>query len=264
MTNAWLELGRARVELGRTEEGVVAMKRALETSGGAPHVALAVAQSLRAAGRLEEAREHAQLALDAQPAEAHSVLAGIAFSAKDYIAAEREARAALEAGGRRLAGLMLLAKTLIYQKRPQEALQAIETAEAELAALPQGVANAQGIYLIRGDVQLALGNPEGAFRAYEREMRQFPDNPLGYVSAALILGTSRRPAEAIQVLRALVSANPNAPAAYRWAGATLLRIGARSEAATVIRLGVQRFPNDAELLALSQGKPIALEVPPLF
>lgn len=264
MTEGWLRLGQARGALGQTEGAIEAQRKALEASGGSAQVALALAQSLRLANRLEEARQHARLAQAGLPAEAHSVLAGIELTAKNYAAAEREARAALEAGGRRLAGLLVLTKALIYTKRPEEALATIEQAERELAALPQGVADAKGLFMARGDVMLALRRPEEAFRAYQREIQAYPDNALGYVSAALVLGSSGRPQEGVALLRSLVTANPADPGAYRAAVLTMMRLGARGDAQALLREGLRRFPADAHLTALAQGKPVPMTAEPIF
>jgi len=64
LVDAWEQLGHSLTALGRLDEALAALERAMELSRGAPHVAGAVAAVLLRMGRLDEARAHAELAVE--------------------------------------------------------------------------------------------------------------------------------------------------------------------------------------------------------
>ena len=90
MLDAWENLGQSLQKLGRYDEALAAFDRAMKVSGGAGHVALAMASALFDMQRFDEARKHAEIGLPTSPAVAHNLLAQIALQEKDLPRAEKE------------------------------------------------------------------------------------------------------------------------------------------------------------------------------
>jgi len=252
MIDAWILLGDARRFLGDFEGSLVAYREALELSPNATNAALGAAGALRDLGRLDEARQHAELALVASPAAAHRTLAEIALAARDPRTAEAEARQAIESGAE-LAGRILLARAEIAAKRVDEALGELELAERRIAVLGAGSRDYVGLFMARGDAYLTKGRPTEAAAAYRREIETFPDAEAGYMSLAILYRIQGQPAEAVRTLLSLVARNPERPNAYHAAAATLLKLGAAGDARRVLEEGLRRFPGNQKLLALAQG-----------
>lgn len=252
MIDAWVLLGDARRVLGDFDGSLAAYRRALELSPTAANAALGAAGALRDLRRLDEARQHAELALAASPAAAHRTLAEVALSAGDAATAEAEARRAIESGAE-LAGRILLARAEIAAKRPEAALAELERAEQRIAVLGAGSRDYLGLYMARGDAYLTMRRPADAAAAYRREIESFPDAEAGYMSLAILYRIQGQPNEAIATLLALVARNPERPNAYHAAAATLLKLGAAADARRVIQEGLRRFPGNQKLVALAQS-----------
>jgi arylsulfatase A-like enzyme/tetratricopeptide (TPR) repeat protein len=261
MTEAWIQLGAARLRSGDAAGAEQAYREALETSGGASTAALGAAAALRELGRHDEARRHAELALAVAPLEARLALAGISLAAREFPRAEQEVRAALQGASARLAPRILLARTLNGQQRYAEALEALAEAEREMARLPPGSRDYEGLFLARGDAYFGLGRPREAFDAYQREAIDFPDRPIGYVSLALLFHAAGNPAQAVAMMRRSIAARPDRPDAYRAAVSVLRKIGAQREAATILADALRRFPADEALRKLEAGQEIPLPTP---
>jgi arylsulfatase A-like enzyme len=264
MTEGWINLGHALRQPGHQEDALAAYKKALEISTGATSAAFGAAVTLSDLGRYDEARRHAELALPVAPVQTQELLAIIALTQRDNVAAEKAARAAIAGGSGQIQPLVLLARALNNQDRPNDALAELVKAEQRLALLAPGSRDYEGLFLARGDSYMKLGQPRDAFTAYEREVLDFPDKPLGYVSLAILFATVGRPREASRFLHELVQKNPEQPAAYRAAALTLQKLGAVAEGKRVLAEGRRRFPEDAALRAIEAGKsiPIALEAMP--
>ncbi len=64
LIDAWEQLGHARMAMGQPQAALEAFERAMELSGGSPPVAGAMASALLGLGRLDEAAQYAELAVD--------------------------------------------------------------------------------------------------------------------------------------------------------------------------------------------------------
>lgn len=264
MTEAWISLGAASRALGQTEESLAAYQRALEASPGSEGAAFGAAAALADLGRHDEARRHVALAAAIAPVSTQEMLCFLELQRRDFVAAEKAARSAVALGGGRLKSLVMLARALNGQQRPNEALEALGQAEQRIALMAPGSRDYEGLYLARGDAYMAIGNPREAFTAYEKEVEAAPEKPLGYVSLAILFQTAGRPREAVAFLKTLVERNSADPAAYRAATLTLQKLGASAESRRVLAEGLRRFPDDVPLRAIEAGKsvPIAIEAVP--
>ena len=94
MTDVWLQLAEIYGRRGMTRSAVEAYQEVIERSPKDPAALTGAAAGLLRLGRLDEARQHAELAVDVAPAAAHELLARIATQRGDAETARREARLA--------------------------------------------------------------------------------------------------------------------------------------------------------------------------
>jgi arylsulfatase A-like enzyme/Flp pilus assembly protein TadD len=241
MVDAWYLLGLSYKHLGRLEQALEAYRQAMKLSGGAPHLTLAIGNLLLQQGELDEAAAHARLALETSPVQAHTLLASVGAQRKDWAAAEREARAAIERGGTKVAPLLVLAEAFREQGRLDEALRATDDA---LATLGPRQPKQWGLHLARGDIFARMGRIEEAARAFREETEQFPGDPRAYTRLAALLVAAEHPREAGEVLRALLARNPDSPAAVAAAIRSMRVLGDPETARRLLERARQRFPGD--------------------
>jgi tetratricopeptide (TPR) repeat protein len=97
MTDVWLQLAEIYSRRGMTAQAVDAYKAVVERNAKDPAGLTGVAAGLLRLGRLDEARAHAELAVEVAPAAAHELLVRIAIQRGDAATARREARLAHDA-----------------------------------------------------------------------------------------------------------------------------------------------------------------------
>ncbi len=97
MTDVWLQYAGVLRKLGRDAEALHAYQQVVRLKPEEPSGLLGAASTLIALGRLDEARQHADLAVNRSPATAHETLAEIALARKDYAEAQRQANLAAQA-----------------------------------------------------------------------------------------------------------------------------------------------------------------------
>jgi choline-sulfatase len=253
MLDVWDSLGRALLQVGRPEEALEAYRKAMELSRGAPHLALALAGTLATLGRLDEAREHAELALETEPARARDLLAQIALREGDLEGAERTARRAVEERGTLLTPLVTLARVLREKGEVEPALETARQAASEFESRRNPDPElARGLYLLLGDLYGRLGKAEEAGAAFKEEIRRFPDAYQAYSELTLLYALQGDNDAARDTLRRMVETS-QAPEAYATAVKTLKVLGDPRSAAGLLGVALRRFPEDAELRKLSAG-----------
>ncbi len=250
MPDAWEFLGHSLEKLERPEEALAAYREALRASGGSPHVAMSAASLYLELGRLEEAEQHARLALVAHPSFAHGLLSQIALARGDLAAAERAAQASAEAGSVRVRPLLTLAAVRHAQGRYEEALRLID--QAVVAYKERKTPDPellQGLHLLRGRALADLGDVAAAETAFRREIELFPADPRAYSNLALLYALAGRPRAVGPTLRRMVEDHPSA-AAYAEAVKTLRVLELRAEAERVLRRGRRLYPGNPLLTSL--------------
>jgi arylsulfatase A-like enzyme/Tfp pilus assembly protein PilF len=248
MADAWEHLGRALQALGQREEALDAYKKAMESSGGVGHVAIATGWLLLDMGRLDEARRHAELALATDASPAHNLLGQIALAKKDYPTAEKEAQAALAAGGSRIGPLLTLAQTLKEEGKLDKALETTQKAVDEVAKM-EGDPKYSGLWFLHGDLLARAGRDAEAEQAFLHEINNFPANTAPYTRLAVLYTAQGRPQEAIAALRKMVESN-DSPLAYAEAVRTLRTLGDPQGAAALLRYAQEKHPESRELRGL--------------
>lgn len=194
LVDGWEVLASAHERLGRMDEALAALKRtvALSPPGRSNYVADVAALALRA-GRLDEARSHAELARSLGERRADVVLARVALREGKLDEALRVADEGLARSGTPTAGLHVArAEVLGRRERLPEAEREYR---AELAAHPRSVEALSGLAIIAA----ANGDLAEAARRAEAIARTVP-TPDGYVTAIVSLRSFGRPGEAASLL----------------------------------------------------------------
>jgi tetratricopeptide (TPR) repeat protein len=200
-------LGEVLLDSGRAAEAIEVYKGAMTRAERfSPDLALALAVAYARAGQPAEAEQHAELALAAQPYEAHQVLARIAIDDQRFAEAEHHVRAAIEASDRQPGALLLLADLQRESGQYDAALVTLDAVERRAKEL--GVAQ-QGIDHARADVYARTERPDQAAAAYRREIANFPHHLQSYANLAVIEFILGRRAEAERLLEQMVKANPH-------------------------------------------------------
>ncbi|HEU4888183.1 MAG TPA: tetratricopeptide repeat protein, partial [Thermoanaerobaculia bacterium] len=206
--DAWLRMAGAQEKLGRLEDAVHSYRQALKA---APVLVQQIAGSLGSLylrlGQLAEAEAHARLLLKAQPGAAHHLLGRVALARGDGVAADREARLAMDDPRTRNAGAVLLAVIAVRQGRPADAIRELDEVKKGAAApVPD-------LELTRGDALARVDRVEEAQAAFESEIAAFPNNRDAYTHLAILYAMLGRPSDAESTLERMFTANRSASTA---------------------------------------------------
>jgi arylsulfatase A-like enzyme/Flp pilus assembly protein TadD len=247
LIDAWEQLGHSLVALGRVEEGLAAFEKAMELSAGAPQVAGVMATTLFRLGRLEEAREYAELAVDGHE-QSRDVLAQITVRQGDLETAEAVVNRAVNGRGTRIGPLITKAELRFMQKRFEETLRLTSQAAEEHGDRPDK-GPLKGLYYLRGSAFAQMGQLDRATDAYRREIELFPTEVTAYGSLAIIQALQRRLPESRRTLERMLEVNPT-PEASAEAVRTLRILGDEAGAARLLAEALQRWPEDPGLRGL--------------
>ncbi len=243
MTDVWDVTAKTYWRLGRQNDAIDAAKQGLKTNPGSSILALTVANFALDAGRLDEARQHAELAQRADPPRAHEVLARVDLARGDLANAEKEARLAT-AGGDRAAANVTLARVLKQANRFDESLTAAD--EAERIVTSEHKPPFAGLSFLRGDLLARLGRNEEAERALKQEIVLDPGDARAYQSLIVLLVSEGRGDEATPLVYQLIHAAPTA-ANYAAVAETIETLGDRTGARYWAAQGLQKFPGDPRI-----------------
>jgi len=246
MLDVWDILARDLDQLGRTDDAINAAKSGLRLSPNTTHLALMVAKMSIDAGRLEEARQHAELAVKDEPSVAHDILARVALAKNDLVTAEREAKLCLESRDRASA-LMTLARVEVQRKNYGTALDDCNRAIAYLESRKGSAVN--GLYFLRGDILARMERYPEAEASMRKEIELFPRDPQPYKNLILLYVTEGRNDEATKLVFQLIEKSPTPPA-YAAVSTTLRTIGDVNGARYWRMQGLKKFPNDPTLRKL--------------
>ncbi len=215
MADAWDLLGRSYGKLGRSADAARAFEREMKLAGGRPEIALPTAAALLAAGRLDEARQHAEVALGANPQAAYDLLVRIALAKGDESGAVDLMRRAIAANAASPALRGRLGIHLEESGAPAEALAVLQpiAQEADPAAL-----NALGLALSDE------GRHDEALSILGRAVAQDPRDALGYQALGIVSLRLDRPAPAAEYLRRAVALDATLASSWNNLGVALYRL----------------------------------------
>jgi tetratricopeptide (TPR) repeat protein len=198
--------------LGQPAERLAAAERALELSGGDPDYALPVAESFFALGRLDEARRHAELAVESSPASANGLLASVALLRHDT----DEALARLRKGGRVSDSFRRdLGRALSTAGRTEEALEVLRPVAGGAAP------NAFDALATQAMTLSDAGRQDEAAAILERALAADPRNARAHELLGVVSLRRQRPQEARAHLEQALAIDRRLPSAWNTLGVAL-------------------------------------------
>lgn len=231
-TDASIALARALEQQRRFDEAATTYRSLLASNPAlTEQVAIGIATSYLNAGKLDDARKHAELALHSNPGGAHLLLGRIALAAGDAAAAEREARAAGELKQYAAEAALLRVDALVAARKLDEALRAIDSAVAAGVTTP-------GLLTAKGSVLVRMNRPAEAEQAWRAEVAAHPRQreAWGRLAAMSLLRNDAAAAE--RDLETMVAADPS-PASYALAANTMRHFGQAAAAERWARRGAE-------------------------
>lgn len=228
MADVWLTVGRLLLRQGRRSEAVEAFKRYVRQRPSSPAGLLELSGAFMALERFDEAIAHAELATNVSKERSdrlasYEMLTRIALATRDAAAARRHAAAAATIDPAFPLADYVNGRLAYTDRRFDLALSAFERA---VHASRSQTLSIRGLHLYRGDTLAHLERFEEAERAFQEEVRLFPESTFGYLSLANLYQTFGRVAEADRVLDTLLR---NVPSTETESAARKLR-AARSAA----------------------------------
>ena len=237
-------------KLGRNEEAIVAAKEGLKQSPSSVQLMFAVANLSILTGQLDQAQQHAELALKLEPGQSHETLARIWAERRNFARAEQEGKLALQTEHDPTGALMTLGLIRKQQGDLQGALGYFDQALAR--AVAKGHHRIPNLHFYRGDVLARLGRNEEAEREFRQEIALYPAQPDAYSSLMLLLASERRLEEATKLIYRLVEVAPNPPS-YVAISETLKAIGDDRGSLYWAYQGLMKYPRDPALRKLAKG-----------
>lgn len=232
----------------RQREAIDAAKEGLRLAPTASHLALLIATLALEVGELDEAEQHAELAMRIEPARAHDLLARVWIARGNLDRAESEARKSLASQKDRALAFVTLGRVEKERGNFEAALRNFDAAAAALAERENRTINS--LHYLRGDALARLGRIDEAERAFREEIRLFPEEPRAYRNLVLLYVSDGRTAEATAVIHQLIGRSPT-PLAYFAVIDVLKTVGDDRGVRFWARKAQQRFPNDRRFAALS-------------
>ena len=221
MPDLWTRLARSLHALGEEEPSVAAWERALELSGGAPEIALAVATGKLNLKRFEEARALAELGRAHDPRAADEILIQVDLATGRRDDALRRMRQTVREGMASELTLRRLAALHRQRGAPQEAL-------ALLAPLGTGAETATRV--LHALVLADLGRDAEALVALEPLAAAEPDNPPLLAALGTVLLAVGRTSEARAALERAVVLDPGRADTWNTLGVARYRSAERRPA----------------------------------
>lgn len=272
-------LGLTLSRLGRTEEAETALRTSVKCKPDFVQAHFELGALLHRSGKLDEAERHIRKVLQLAPDMAHAALAlaAIRVDAGRPDEAETAARKGLAAATdqRLKAQLYLqLAQALRRQRKDDEALEALDKAEAADAALP-------GLARHRAEALQNLNRFDETLAIFEKELARAPTDPalhldynallyqLGrgdeflksYAGApqtrelllgkAFLLAREERHAEAHDIYEGLKARDPGDRLAAIGAAQVTAAMGNHAEAVAQFETVLARHGDDAKLLSIA-------------
>jgi len=208
--DAWFRLAIACERSGDAPAADDAYRRAIASAPSlAPGFASSYGWFLLKQGRLDDAADHARLALERSPGSAHLLLSSVALARRDAAMAEREAHLAMEDSVRRPDAAVQLARVMVATGRLSEAVSLLDATKRETASLGP----VDELDLVRGDVLARIERFPEAERAFEDEIAAHPKKLEAYARLSILQLTQGRPVDAERSLERMVAANPTRRAA---------------------------------------------------
>ena len=248
MIDVWDIMARTLDQLGRPAEAIEAARAGFRLSPNTIHLALMIANLSLDTRRYDQAQQHAELALSAEPGLAHDILARVALGRGDIPRAEKEAHLALESRDHVFA-LMTLGKIEMERKNYPAAVSWCDKAIDALQH--RSGSGVKGLHLLRGDALARMSRIEEAEESFRKEIELFPRDPQTYKNLILLYVSEGKNQEATRLVFDLIDKAPTPPS-YAAIVTTLKIIGDTNGARFWMVKGLRQFPNDPTLRKLAR------------
>jgi len=244
ITDIWDLKSKVLWNLGEHDAALAVAKIGLRENPHSIALLFDIADLSLAAGDLDQAARHAEIAMSVEPGHAHETLGKVALERKDYDEAEKQANLALQTVMDPTPEYMILGGV---EKERGNLAKALEDYDRAAAAVQQRTPpSMEDLHLFRGDVLARLGRNEEAEREFRAEIRDFPHKARAYSSLILLLSTEGRLEEATKLVFEAFKAAPG-PHTYTIIADTLVSIGDERGALFWAQQGLQRYPRDPEI-----------------
>jgi arylsulfatase A-like enzyme/Flp pilus assembly protein TadD len=235
MIDGWIHYAAVNTRLGRGTEAFGAYQEAIRRKPDDAGALLGAATLLLQMNRLDEARQHAELAIKNSPAGAHQALANIAIMQGKFDEALRQADLAAQADP--TLPFPVFVRGMIAYNRQQyaEALPLLAQAREGYA---KRTTQPSDLHFFLGDTLARLGRYEEAQPYFIQELRLYPQNTRARAGMAMLLQSMNRPDDAARVIDDMLRISPN-PEAYERA-ASLWKMFGRPDRAAAVRAEAQK------------------------
>ena len=213
MTDVWLQLAELYAREGRTSQAVDAFKEVIKRDPRDAASLTGAATGLFRLGRLEEAKAHAELAVDVAPASAHELLARIALERGESATARTQAQLA-NAADPTLPMPQFVEGLIAYQQHEYSRAVA-HFSDAKKAAASRTV-QVPEIHFYLGDSLARLERYREAEPMFMAELRMFPTNVRAHAGLAMLYRAMGRTAESEKAIDGLLD-RVSTPEAYETA-----------------------------------------------
>jgi choline-sulfatase len=243
MLDAWELLAKTRIKLGRTKDGLQAFGRVLEIDPLKPETHLAIARILALERQPAQAREHAELAVERDPAAAYELLAELAMDAGRPAEASALAKRSIDEDASRYMSHFILGVVAHREGRCADAIPAFERAIDAKRSEPHAVV--RNLHAELADCLARSGRAADAEREFEAELADIPASPEARVGLATLYRSQGRDDDARRTLGGIVTAAPEPTADSYW---TVIRsfnvLGDAQAAREWTSRAHDRFPSD--------------------
>jgi len=217
LVDGWALMAESHRRQGQREQALNDLHQGLEKLPSSAQLRLLAADVLIELKRYEEASREASRALTIDESSAREKLARVAIAQNNPGEAQRELSSALASAPERTALLMLMAETLMDQRRYAEALPYLDRALDILVR--RRAPTPLRLQLWRGRTLLEMRRVAEAETAFRRQTETFPADLEGWGALSAVLWAQGRHHEARQILAEAVKRNPG-PSSERFANET--------------------------------------------
>lgn len=205
MTDVWLQLAEVQIRRGSMQDAIAAYKEVIKRKPKDAGSLIGVAGALLRIGQLDQAQQHAELAISVAPAGAHEMLAKIALARHDRDAARREAKLAQDADPTLPMPFYVEGLLLYNGGKYLEALVPLMRARETL----------RGRTVQMNDLNYYIGDSLARLERYPEaepylldEIRLFPHNTRARAGLAMLYRAMGRDAESERVVEELLRVSP--------------------------------------------------------
>ena len=205
MTDVWLRLASIHEHQARLPEAIAAYREVISRDSTNAAALTGMSSALLRAGRVEEAKAHAELAAGPAPAIAHEMLARIAVHQKDEAAARRHADLAQHADPTLPMRAFIDGMILHGQGNFAAAAQRLLEAKRAMASRTEQMAD---VNYLAGDSLARMERYQEAEALFKSELALFPTHIRARGGLAMLYKAAGRDADADRMVDEIVRVSP--------------------------------------------------------